>query len=253
MRQDLEVRAGYDKRFGTIAFDVQSKFGMNVREFLASLNIDPNDFAALMEDRYQWTEGDADIEGARVRLLEETDWQGKTCLDLAGYDGSMAKIAIEHGATQAVVADSEQWRIYGWPQPEPIQGVQFVKSDLYEWKEPADIVIWYNCLYHVPDPWRALRHVRTLTKERMLLCTLFRYHKGSWIYMYLPYECNSTDPTVYFGFSLEALERILKLTGWTATRYALTHDRVLYDCVPTPDFVDAEEEGIRRASSGDLR
>lgn len=232
MRQNLEVRAGYDKRFGTIAFDVQSRFGMNVREFLASLNIDPNDFAALMEDRYQWTEGDADIEGARVRLLEETDWQGKTVLDVGGYDGWAARKALDLGASSAIVLDSEQWRHYGWPEVRK-EGVKYVKGDAFECTEPVDKVILFNILYHCWDPLALLRHMRAVCKEEMLVCSLFRYHRGAWAYFYEGRECNASDESVIWGPSLECLERWFRNTGWEAEQYALSHDRVLYRCRPT--------------------
>jgi SAM-dependent methyltransferase len=232
VRQNLEVRAGYDTRFGTIAFDVQSRFGMNAREFLASLNIDPNDFAALMEDRYQWTEGDADIEGARVRLLEETDWQGKTVLDVGGYDGFAAEIAHKGGAARAICLDNQQYGHYGW-ETKRKEGVEYVTGDGFEWKEPVDVVILYNVLYHCWDPLALLRHLRGLCKGEMLVCSLFRYHKGAWAYFYEGRECNPTDESVIWGPSLACLERWFANTGWEADQYALSHDRVLYRCKPT--------------------
>lgn len=245
------LELGFDHRFCTVGFRLHKEgqddvvFYVPLKAMIEQLKVEPYELSALMQEAYQWTEGMKDIDGARVRLLEETNFQNCDVLDLSGYNGFAAEIAIKNGAKTAKVVDSEQWRIYGWQEPPPIDGVEFIKSDLFDWCEPADVVIWYNCLYHLTDPMGALNHVRKLTKKEMLLCTLFRYHSGSWVYVYSPRECNSSDPSVYFGPSLEALEKMLSLTGWTFERYAVSYDRCLYRCKPIPDFVDAETQAAK--------
>ena len=251
------VAVSYDYRFGVLVLELggpwegAAKVMFRLDQLLKCAGVQPHELGAFLGNgrKIAPEEFEPDIEPARQRTIRETDLAGKTVLDLAGYDGSLAKVALECGAASAKVVDSEQWRIYGWPEPKPIPGVEFIKADLYEWQEPADVVIWYNCLYHVIDPMRALQHVRMLTKGQMLLCTLFRYHEGPWMYVYEPRECNNSDPSVYFGPSLDALERMLVLTGWTFERTGIALDRVVYRCTPIPDFVDAETVEVRRVSS----
>jgi hypothetical protein len=230
--ENLDVKAGYDPRFGTVGFLVNGRFCLPLKSFLEQLKIDPNDFKALFEDKYQWTEPmDQDIDPARVRLLEEQDWKGKVVLDIGGYDGFAAEIAHKGGASQAICLDNHQYEHYGWEDKKK-KGVEYIQGDVFDWKEPVDITILYNVAYHVKDIWGLFEKVRSITKEKMLLCTLFRYHSGSWVYLYEPRECNPTDESVIWGPSLDALERLLRFTGWDAVRYALSHDRVLYDCEP---------------------
>jgi hypothetical protein len=62
------------------------------------------------------------------------------------------------------------------------------------------------------------------------------------MYVYEPRECNGGDETVYFGPSLEALERLLTATGWTFVQEGLAYDRVVYRCRPIPGFVRTHED-----------
>jgi SAM-dependent methyltransferase len=201
-----------------------------------------------------------DLEEARRALIMEQDLVGKVVLDVGGYDGVMASIALAQGAQRAICLDNHQYEHYGWddkkhPGVEYIQGDfmdvghSFYRSgDLTEYLPdiPDDIgvIIFYNVLYHLKNPWAALDHLREIIHPggKMLLCTLFRYHPGSWIYLYEPRECNPTDDTVYFGPSLTALERLLTATGWTHTRKALALDRVLYECAPIPNWERTHED-----------
>ncbi len=241
---EFEVTAGYDKRFGTVGFRFQGAFRANLREFLKQLGVTREEaLAILVDDEYQWTEGTGDIEKARVRLIAETDVEGKVVLDVGGYDGVMAKQCLDQGAKRAICLDNHQYEHYGW-EDRKLDGVEYIQGDLTIWKEPVDVVIAYNILYHTHHPWRMLNHIRDITKEQMLLCTLFRYHTGSWIYLYDPRECNPTDETVYFGPSLEALNKLLNHTGWNSEQYALTYDRVLYRCLPDLEFIDKHPEPL---------
>lgn len=241
MAEELTVRAAYDYRFGTMQLNVDGVIRLKLRDLIESLKLPPADLAALLEDRYQWTEGNEDIEPARLRMLNETDWTGKVVLDAAGFDGFAAEIAHKGGATRAICLDSEQYLTYGWETVRK-DGVEYIKGDLFEWQEPIDKVILFNCLYHCKSPWQMLEHVRSICKEEMLLCTLVRYHKGAWVYLYEGGECNSSDPSVFWGPSIEALERLLKFTGWEFKQEGMAYDRAVYRCFPTlePQFRDSK-------------
>lgn len=101
------------------------------------------------------------------------DCQGRTALDLGGYSGGWgAKAALEHGAVSAIVVDNGEWRQYGWAEPpREHPAIQYVDSDLMDWKEPSDIVIAGDVIYHMKDPFAGLAHLHKLTKERLLMRT----------------------------------------------------------------------------------
>ncbi len=243
----------YDPRFGFVQLHMESTVRVALMELLGTLKVTPDEFAALLQPNYQWTEGKTDIETARVRLLTETLCAGKTVLDIGGYDGRAAKQLLDQGAASAVCLDNQQYKHYGWADKK-FEGVEYVTGDFMEWPRQGqppftadlcfDIVVFYNVLYHLKNPWDGLDRVRELTAPggEMLLCTLFRYMKGSWVYLYEPKECNPTDDTVYWGFSIEALERILRATGWVFTQEGLAYDRVVYRCRPRPGFHKSHED-----------
>lgn len=234
MPDSLELKAAYDYRFGSVGLQItsQNQVTFPLKQFIEQLGVQPHELAALMEDQYKWTEPiNETIDSARVRMLEATDWKDKVVLDAAGYDGFAAEIALKGGASRAICLDNLQYQGYGWEKVRK-PGVEYITGDIYEWTEPVDKTILYNVLYHVKDPIGLLAKVREFTKEEMLLCTLFRYHAGRWVYLYEPHECNPTDVSVIWGPSLDALELMLKIAGWEAERYAMCHDRVLYRCTP---------------------
>lgn len=248
---------GYDYRFGTVGFSLHREgeelhFYVPLQDLIKQLGVKKHEMDAMFQSEYEWTEKAGDIDPARIRLLEETDFAGKVVLDIGGYDGFAAEIALQRGAARAICLDNHQFEHYGWDEKKK-EGVEYVQGDFMDLMFQTfgttlgtsltnfgipDTIIFFNVLYHLRSPMAALDHLRSLLKPdgEMLLCTLVRYHEGSWIYLYEPRECNPTDETVFFGPSLEALERMLKLTGWQAERYALAYDRVLYRCKPIPDF-----------------
>ena len=198
-----------------------------------------------------------DIDTFRRQAIEQCELEGKVVLDIGGYDGSMAKIALDGGAARAICLDNHQYEHYGWEEKK-LEGVEYVQGDFMSTvvtnehfissrlalelgAEPCrqvkcpDIIINYNVLYHLKNPWAFLDKCREIIKPDglMLLCTLFRYHDGPWMYVYEPRECNPEDETVYFGPSLSALERLLRHTGWDFERVGLAYDRVVYQCRPT--------------------
>jgi SAM-dependent methyltransferase len=208
------------------------------------------------------------VDAARTGEIIATDLKGKTVLDIGGYSGEMAKLAMDNGAARAIVLDNHQFEHYGW-EDKKHEGVEYVQGDFMEWKLTPreteavnditdrktvllrpDVIVFYNILYHLKNPWAALDHLRTLIKPdgEMLLCTLFRYHEGAWMYLYEPRECNPTDETVFWGPSLEAIERLLTATGWLWERKAAALDRCVYRCKLNPDFKPIlKEEGWAKA------
>ena len=161
------------------------------------------------------------------------DCTGLSVLDIGGYRGEMAKLALDRGATKATCLDNRQYLHYGWEEPDYLDGVEYVDGALHEWTEPYDVVLFYNVLYHVKDPWRTLEHLRKITRQQMVLCSLVTWtDKPTWE-VYEPREVNSTDETVYWGPSEAGLRKMLACTGWKdIEEVGHAYERLVLRCKP---------------------
>lgn len=103
------------------------------------------------------------------------DLRGWSALDVGCYDGAHARVAAERGASPVTAIDCREYRRYGdWSDPAwDAPGVRFVEADLFDWTEPADLVVASNVIYHVDDPFAALIVLRRLTLRLLLLRTSF--------------------------------------------------------------------------------
>lgn len=254
---DWTLAIEYDYRFGALRVtpvdpegNPKADFVLRVSDVLRHSPISPHELQAYLTEAQQPMLPMEDIESIRQRAIRETDCAGMTVLDIGGYDGWAAAQTLQQGAERAICLDNHQYEHYGWKEKK-YEGVEYVNGDFMEeqdwdcrgnlpgWVRKApDIIIFYNVLYHLKNPWAALEKVRNLLAPggEMLLCTLFRYHIGPWAYLYEPRECNPTDETVYWGLSIEALERLLKVTGWEFKQIGMALDRVVYRCKPIPGF-----------------
>ena len=96
------------------------------------------------------------------------DLTGKTVLDVGGYDGHMAKIALERGAKKAIVVDNGQYQQYiDYKKPDGLDGVQYVSEDILRWDEPVDVVLCYDVLYHSKSPYTFLEHLDKLAIQTL--------------------------------------------------------------------------------------
>ncbi len=241
-KKNWSLSLAYDYRFGHLGFRM-NKDGEEPVDFLVPLSelfktcrIHPEELRAYIKDSLDEKAviPGQDIEPVRYKTLEDTDWKDKVVLDVGGYDGFAAEIAHKGGARRAICLDNHQYEHYGW-KDEKKEGVEYIQGDLMEWTEPVDVLINYNVLYHVKNPWAFLEKCKELTREQMLLCTLFRYSDRPHFYLYEPRECNPTDESVFWGPSITALERMLKFTGWKFQQVGLALDRVVYRCWPTEE------------------
>ena len=240
-----ELQLGYDARFGELVIRTKGPDGdehrwdVHISHLIRACGITPAQLRAYMlvaHDPSLQPSGVA-IDPLRKKVLDETDWKDKVVLDVGGYDGWAAGVALMGGAKSAVCLDSLQYEHYGWAENK-LPGVIYQTGDALEWECPVDVVIAYNVLYHVKNPWQFLSHMRAVCKGEMLLCTLFRYSDEPTWHLYMPRECNPSDETVFWVPSILGLERLLKLTGWDFKREGLAMDRVIYRCTPAPGFVE---------------
>jgi SAM-dependent methyltransferase len=250
----------YDKRFGAIAVTPIDPDGkpvaqmlFRISDLLRSSEIKPFELAEYLKEAEAPYESIRHIDDIRREAVERTNVFGKTVLDVGGYMGEFAKMALDRGAKRAIVLDTEQWKHYGW-EDKRLEGVEYVKGDLMGLEEShdpdilmlsrdgevidnlprPDVLLLYNILYHVKNPLAFLERAREIIAPdgEMLLCTLFRYHEGAWVYYYEPRECNPSDESVFFGPSLTALERWLTTTGWSFEQVGRAFDRCVYRCKP---------------------
>lgn len=140
---------------------------------------------------------------------------GKRILDVGGYDGAMAKLALDKGAGSAVVVDNRQFRQYeGYPDKATPTGVGFWEGDVLAYNLPAEVVLLYDVAYHCKSPYLLFEAVRRLTKETLCLSTRFvRGDEPVWR-LFAPREQHTNDPTVCWKPTLSGLSKLLQIVGF---------------------------------------
>lgn len=143
---------------------------------------------------------------------------GLTVLDVGGYEGNASQMCLDRGAASAIVVDSEQWTQYGWNAPDRRPGPTFLKADILEYHEPADVVVASNVLYHQENPWLFLAHLRKLAKQFLLLHTWINDGDQFYWQIYKPLEGHSRSATVVWRPMAPALVKLLENVGFTEVR-----------------------------------
>jgi SAM-dependent methyltransferase len=182
------------------------------------------------------SQGDGDLWQGQLRLLRGTDLDGKSFLDIGGYDGRIAALALDWGAAGAAVVDSGEWRQYAWPEPGRDPRVSLYVADLMTWTSPADVVACFNVLYHLENPIGGLRQLRAITRERLLLCTSFVPGPEHYWRLFDLDDPTERVPegasayTVYFKPTVSGLLRALRRVGFEPVEHFTVGDHVLVAC-----------------------
>lgn len=164
------------------------------------------------------------IDQAVFQTLQK-EAKGKTVLDLGGYNGSSCYDALQAGASSAVCVDDESWKTYdNWANFTPFEGVTYIKDNFMHYKEPADIVILKNVIYHQRNPWKTLEHVRTLTKEKLILTTSYVEGIEPMWRVYRPYEGHPKSFTVAWRPTLNGLVALLEANGFKNINILVEND-----------------------------
>lgn len=175
----------------------------------------------------------------RVDVLPD-DCTGRSVLDIGGYDGEIAAECLLRGATSAVVFDNGEWNDYSWSRPIVKPGCTYQRGDLMNFGAtaplPADIVLLYNVIYHIRDPWTALERCRLLTKETFVICTPFidtNDDRPLWLLQ----GHNDNDEkindvhTVFWRPSLAGIKLLLERVGFTIDKMeGPVGDHVCFRC-----------------------
>lgn len=165
---------------------------------------------------------------------ELLDFTGRSVLDIGGYDGRWSADALKRGAASAVVVDNGEWEAYGWGAPGTADArIVFERGDLFDLKEPADVVLCGNVLYHVKRPLDALQTLRRLAAEALVLRTSFVVASDlpdGW--KWYPDGSGHPNGTVWNRPTLPALERELGgLFARVERANEAVNDQAVYVCM----------------------
>lgn len=191
-------------------------------DWLKGVHLTPEEVAAAVgtEEVPPSVEEPAPFHRAALAALPD-DLTGRSVLDVGGYDGRFAGECARRGAAPVRILDNGEWQNYHWRVPPTPDGVERIGCDVLVWEQAADLIVFGNVIYHMRDPWRALRHLRTLCRGEMLMWTSFvpgdepvwrveddaearglgLVHEGYF--------------TVFWKPTVAGLLRLLARTGWT--------------------------------------
>lgn len=169
----------------------------------------------------------------RDQVREYAQVEGKTVLDLGGYDGEQCKWALDKGAIRAICVDNEQWEAYQWSKPQMYPGVVYKNMDFMHYSDPADVVIFQNVIYHQKNPYQVLEKVRTLTKNQMIISTSIVEGDEAMWRIYRPYEGHPVSWTVMWRPTVKGLLALLENVGFKVLAFNYDPaDHMVVNCAP---------------------
>lgn len=251
MAEHVQIHVGYNPVKRQLEYTLKggelsgSRWETPLSQFLAGLQINEAELQDAIAEAKLKPSGagafrmfDARLDGLRS-LAIPSDLTDKSVLDIGGYDGSFAKLCMDRGAKSAICYDSEEWRDYSWAPPHHFPEVVYERGNLmdFAWRapKPADLVIFYNVIYHCRDPWGALERVRLLTRETMVICT--SYVPGDdccWRVFTLedPEASLLNDRfTIFWKPTVNGLLRLLRATGFSDNQeIGRSGDHIVFRC-----------------------
>mgnify|MGYP000471756262 CR=1 FL=1 len=158
---------------------------------------------------------------------------GKTVLDIGAWDGFFSFEAERRGAARVVATDYFCWNGPGWGSKAGFElarehfgsSVEDLDLDVCDLRpeNPGvfDLVLFLGVLYHVENPMLALRAVRKVTGERLILETVCDWITASDPRAaYYPEAELNGDPTNWWGLNPAAVTGMLRAVGF---RKVVTH------------------------------
>lgn len=176
--------------------------------------------------------------------FKNIDFTGKRVLDVGCWDGYFSIEACKRGAFCALGIDINPWSKWDWHDNfseariacNTLNACQSYRS-LFEYEsnpnldlESYDITLFMGVLYHLQDPLRALRILRKITKEKLILESLIDCEDLEYPAMrFYPGSEKGNDPTNWFGPNRLWIESALKVVGFKVYQMIDSrHDRVVY-------------------------
>jgi tRNA (mo5U34)-methyltransferase len=187
------------------------------------------------------------------------DCSGMRVLDIGARDGFFS-FELERRGADVLAVDYMPAERTGFPIAARLLGsrVEFRQANVYH-LSPAeigtfDLVLFLGLLYHLPDPIRALRIIRSLCTRRMYLETLviddtMSMPDGSRVPLaqidprlaavplmqFFPGASCGGDPTNYWGPNVPCVEAMLAETEFRVERVARVTTRAVFQCAAVSD------------------
>jgi tRNA (mo5U34)-methyltransferase len=187
------------------------------------------------------------------------DCSGMRVLDIGARDGFFS-FELERRGADVVAVDYMPAERTGFPIAAQLLGSRIVlrQANLYDLTAAElgtfDLVLFLGLLYHLPDPIRAMRIVRSLCTSRMYLETLviddgLLMPDGSEVppasldprladvplMQFFPGAVCFNDPTNYWGPNVRCVEAMLAETEFRVERAARVPRRAIFQCAVMSD------------------
>ena len=197
---------------------------------------------------------------ANLHMLDlPADCSGMRVLDLGARDGFFS-FELERRGADVLAIDAAPPECTGFPIAAELLGSRLVlrQANLYN-LSPAeigtfDLVLFLGLLYHLPDPIRALRIVRSLCRSRVYLETLViddamlmpdgteaplaEMHErlaAIPLMQFFPGAVYNNDQTNYWGPNVACVEAMLGETEFRVERVARVQRRAMFQCAVVSD------------------
>ncbi len=161
---------------------------------------------------------------------------GKSFLDIGAWDGFYSFEAERRGAARVLATDGFIWAGKGWSSK---AGFDLAHKLLHSKVESQvisvyditpqtvgqfDVVLFSGVLYHLEDPYLAIRNVASVTKELLILETHtdLEFKRRPAIAFYPGAELNG-DPTNWCGPNTAAVKAMLSSCGFTDVEVVYKH------------------------------
>ncbi|MAH48023.1 hypothetical protein CMI37_19530 [Candidatus Pacearchaeota archaeon] len=172
-----------------------------------------------------------------------SDLTGKRVLDIGGYDGSLAVVAIERGAKEATVFDSQQYHGYEDYKNPLLErpNLFFIHDDIMNHhvgvtldsfnpsKPEFDVVFAFDVMYHMKNPYAFAEKLYELTGEVLCLSTRITTGGPDYWRLYKPYEQHHNDPTVAWKPTYGGLIKLMEIAGFKKNVMVYTEHPGMYE------------------------
>jgi tRNA (mo5U34)-methyltransferase len=164
------------------------------------------------------------FEAWRISFLPK-DLTGKSVLDIGCNDGLYSFECERRGASRVLAIDNLQdprvEETFLFARETIGSSIEWRKMSVYEigaLGETFDLVLFMGVYYHVDDPIRAFRAIRTVASDLVIAEGHVRKGHDPVMWLYKPCELNPEDSTNVWGPTVACLQRISNLTGFREFR-----------------------------------
>lgn len=177
------------------------------------------------------------------RLCLPDDCSGLRALDIGARDGYFS-FELERRGADVLAVDYTPSHSTGFDVASRLLGsrVPYLHENLYNLRPETlgtfDLVLCLGLLYHLPDPIRALRVIRSLSRARMILETLVLDQElpemsSMPLMRFFPGDTKLGDPSNYWSPNVACVRAMLADTEFSAGRVRRHGDRAIFDCSAT--------------------